>query len=90
MGRRAWFGGSEGSLGGTGIGAFAEAAGASSSSAEAKSDVVGVVGVLPVLVVGGRVVRQALGGGAFLEACSMQLFGVLAAPSQWSLRGVRL
>lgn len=87
MRRRAWFGGSEGSLLRSGVGAFSKAAGASSSSAEANR---WVVGVAVVLVVGGRVAGQALGGGAFLEAGSMQLFGVLAAPSQRSLRGIRL
>lgn len=93
MGWCSWFGGGEGSLGGSGVCAFSKAAGAPSSTAEARGDVVGVAVVLvgvPFFVVGGRVGCQALGGGAFLLAGSMQLFCVLATPGQRALRGTRL
>lgn len=93
MRRWTWFGGGETSLSRVGVCAFSKAACASSSSAEARTDVVRVAFVLVAVlffVVGCRVGCQALGGGAFLEAGSMQLFGVLAAPSQRALRGICL
>lgn len=91
MGGWAWFGGGETSLSRVWVCAFSKAACAAGSSAEAGRDVVGALFVgVPFFVVGGRVRCQALGGGALLEAGSMQLFCVLAAPSQRALRGICL